>query len=174
MEFRFETYYNYESLTAMAKALRKVLRRRKSTVMRIFSILVFLVGAYLTISTGLKNGFSFSLRAILSYVALLLILATALWEDSINGFMAQKRVRPGTEEVIAVFGEDGYETSSEAEKYQWNYARPNYLAESKHFFTIIFDANHAQVFDKDEMTGGTQQEFRDFICEKTGLTIQRV
>ena len=174
MEFRFETYYNCESLTAMAKALRKVLRRKKSTVMRIFSIIVFLVGAYLTISRGLTDGFSFSLRAVLSYVALLLILITALWEDGINGFMANKRVRPGTEEVIAVFSDDGYETTTEVEKYHWNYARPKYLAETKHFFAIIFDENHAQVFDKDEMTGGTEQEFRDFICEKTGLTIQRV
>ena len=99
---------------------------------------------------------------------------TAIWEDGINGFMAKKRLRPGTEEVVAVFDDDGYETKTSAETFHWNYARPNYLAETKYYFVIIFDENHAQVFDKEEMTGGTEQEFRDFICAKTELAIQRV
>ena len=173
MEFQFETLYDHEALTAMARALRKMLRKRKSTIMRIFSLCVFAVGAY--ISTPLSGAeFQFTLRSILSYVALVLIFVTAVWEDAINGFMAKKRLRSGTEEVSASFNNDGYETKTEVECFNWNYARINYIAETKFYFVLIFDQNHAQVFDKEEMTGGTEEEFRNFICEKTGKTMQRV
>ena len=88
--------------------------------------------------------------------------------------MAKKRLRPGTEEVSAIFRDEGYETKTEAECFNWVYARINYLAETKYYFVLIFDQNHAQVFDKEEMSGGTEEEFRDFITTKTGKTIEKV
>jgi len=173
MEFRFETVYNHESLTAMARALRKVLRRKKSTIMRIFGLIVFAAGVY--ISTPLSGAaFKFEVRSLLSYIALILIFITSVWEDGINGFMAKKRLRPGTEEVLAIFDDEGYETKTEVENFRWVYQRINYLAETKYFFVLIFDQNHAQVFDKDELTGGTEDEFREFICKKTGKTMKSV
>ena len=39
------------------------------------------------------------------------------------------------------------------------------------FFVFIYSANHAQVYDKNSMSGGTAEEFCRFIEEKTGKKV---
>ena len=36
---------------------------------------------------------------------------------------------------------------------------------------FLFSKNHAQVYDKRKLTGGTPEEFRSFLQEKTRKTI---
>ena len=40
MEFKFETAYNQEAITIMAKALRKTVRRKRSRRSHIFGVIV--------------------------------------------------------------------------------------------------------------------------------------
>jgi len=174
MEFQFETLYDQEALTAMAKGLRKILRKRNSLIMRVFTLSVFVIG--LCLSTPLFGGpaFEFTVRSVLTYLALLLMLITTIWEDALNGFMAKKRVNPDAAEVTAIFTEENYTIRTALETHYWQYPRINYLAETKHYFVLIFDKNHAQVFDKDELNGGTEEEFRQFITNKTNKEFKRV
>ena len=48
------------------------------------------------------------------------------------------------------------------------------MAETKDYFVFLFSKNHAQVYDKRTLTGGTAEEFRAFMQEKTGKAIEIV
>ena len=173
MEFYFETYYDHAALTAMSRALRKIMRRRKNLIARIFAIAVFLFGVYVSSPLSGKE-FSTSPSALLSYMALLLLLTSVLCEDMINGFMAQKRYVDRAENIEAIFQDDHYEIRSDDGITSWQYHGIPHLAETKYFFVFVFNANHAQAFDKDGLSGATVEEFREFIQEKTGMNIIRV
>ena len=41
----------------------------------------------------------------------------------------------------------------------------------KKYFVFIYSANHAQVYDKSNISGGTAEEFCTFIEEKTGKNV---
>ena len=48
------------------------------------------------------------------------------------------------------------------------------LAESEDYLMFIFGKNHAQIYNKNSISGGTIEEFREFITAVTGKTIQRI
>lgn len=173
MEYCFETVYDQQTLTAMARALRKIKRRKHSIFMRVLGLLVVVMGLYLSTPLGGKE-FSFSARSLVSYAALLIILITLIWEDAINGYFARKRMLPGTAEADSVFTDEEYTTKTKAGVTHWNYQRIDSLAESRWFFIFIFNENHAQVYDKEYLTGGTEEEFRKFIEEKTGKKFKKI
>ena len=97
-----------------------------------------------------------------------------IWEDSINGYLARKRLLPGTEASTAVFGTDGYASASEFGKSEWGYDKIVAIAETKEYFVFVFSISHAQVYDKASLTGGTLEEFREFIQRKTEKEIAEV
>ena len=52
MEFKFETAYNQDALTAMAKALRKTIRKKRSRRSHIFGTIVIALALFLTLPFG--------------------------------------------------------------------------------------------------------------------------
>ncbi|MBO5365599.1 MAG: hypothetical protein J6A39_03130, partial [Peptococcaceae bacterium] len=54
MEFKFETAYNQEAITVMAKALRKTVRKKRSHRSHIFGVLVIILALLLTLPLGGK------------------------------------------------------------------------------------------------------------------------
>ena len=77
MQIQVETVYSLPVLTAMARALRKTLRRKKSRRTRIFSVVLMLI-ALLTIVLSLTTDPSFP--AIISMAVLTLaLLAVMIW-----------------------------------------------------------------------------------------------
>ena len=52
MEFRFETDYDQETLTAMARGLRKTVRRKRSRRTHIFAGIVLVIGLASTVLPG--------------------------------------------------------------------------------------------------------------------------
>ena len=81
---------------------------------------------------------------------------------------------PGTEKSKATFTEEGFHSETEVGKTEWNYDRILILAETKDYFIFVFSLSHAQVYDKNNLSGGTVQEFRQFICERTGKTMTTI
>ena len=45
------------------------------------------------------------------------------------------------------------------------------MVELPEYFVFLFDKNHAQIYTKAGMTGGSPEEFRAFLAEKTGKEI---
>lgn len=172
MEFNFETTYNQKALTAMAKGLRKTVRKKKSQRSHVFAWIVVILSVLLMLSR--EGGFVFNTKNLVSGVVIVAIVAVTIWEDALNGFIAGKRMLRGTLQNTAVFREDGYETTMEVGKSNWVYSTVQAVVETKEYFVLAFSANHAQVYDKSSIRGGTVEEFRAFIFEKTGKVLQNI
>ena len=102
MEFTTATDYDMKTLTAMAKALRKTVRKRKSRRAHIFGWIVVLLGTLLLLPPA-GSSFSISGKTLLTLAAVLAILLTFIFEDRLNGYFARKRLLPGTESAVSVF-----------------------------------------------------------------------
>ena len=169
MKFTFETQYNTKTMTIMAKALRKTIRKKHSRRSHIFGWIVTILGLFLVI----KN-FAFDFRTILTSIAILMIFGALLFEDRLNGYIAKKRSLPGTEKAVSVFSENGFISTTDIGKSEWNYDKIMLIAETADFFVFIFSANHAQLYDKRHLHGGTADDFRQFIERATGKQVQAI
>ena len=173
MEFAFDTVYEQKAVTAMARGLRKTIRKKHSRRSHIFGWLVIVLVLLLTLPLGggppVIEG-----RTIVSWAAGLLIFITLLFEDRINGWMACRRMMPGTDRAVSTFTQSGYCSETAAGKTEWHYDNIQCIAEDKDYFIFVFDKRYAQVYAKGAMTGGTVEEFRTFIARVTGKEVQRI
>jgi len=173
MEFRFETVCSQKAAAAMAKALRKTVRRKRSRRVHVFGWAAAALGLLLTLP--LDGGrFSVGPRTAVTWAAVLVMAAALLFEDSINGYMARRRMLAGTERVQTAFREDGYTAASEIGKTEFRYESASLVAETGDYFVFVFSQSHAQVYDKASLSGGTAEEFRGFIERKTGRSVVKV
>lgn len=171
MEFIFETVYNQKAVTAMARTLRKTLRRKRSLRSHIFGWIVIVAAVLLTLPFGNKD-FAPDLNTIITWLAALIILIAILFEDKINGYAARKRMLAGMDKATTVFNDESYITTTNIGKTEFSYDHNiDLLAETKDYFVFVFDKNHAQVYDKSALSGGAMDEFRRFITAKTGKEI---
>lgn len=169
MEFTFDTTYDQEALTAMARTLRKTVRKKRSRRSHIFGCIVFVLALILALSAS-----EFTFSTVITFLAALAIVVALLFEDQLNGYFAGKRALPGTEKATTVFTEENYTSSTAAGKTEWQYDNIGAIAETPAYFVFIFSSSHAQVYDKRSITGGTVDSFRNFLTEKTGKTIQSI
>lgn len=157
----------------MAKALRKTVRRKKNRRTRIFGWIAAALGMLISLLPG-EAGIMISFKTVITWLAVLIILAVLLFEDQLNGAVAVRRLPPGTAKAVVTFTAEGYESSTELGTSQFKYNNISMLAETPQYFVLEFGANHAQVYDKSSITGGTVENFRCFIEEVTGKHIQQV
>ena len=115
--------------------------------------------------------FSLDFRTIITSIAILAILIALLFEDRINGYVAKKRLLPGTEKAVAVFSESGFISTTDIGKSEWNYDKIMLIAETADFFVFVFSASHAQLYDKRHLQGGTVDDFRCFIEAATNKQV---
>lgn len=169
MEFTFQTQYNAKTMAVMAKALRKTIRKKHSRRSHIFGWIVTILGLLLVISN-----LALDFRTIVTSTAVLVILIVLLFEDRINGYVASKRLLPGTEHAAAVFSENGFFSTTDIGRSEWKYDTIMMIAETTDFFVFIFSASHAQLYDKKHLQGGTADEFRNFIETTTGKQVQPI
>ena len=170
MEFTIETQYNAKTMASMARALRKTIRKKHSRRSHIFGWTVVVLALLLLIS----HGFSFDFRTISTSIAVLVILTVFLFEDRINGYVAYKRLLPGTEKAVTVFSENSFISTTDIGKSEWTYDKMILIAETADFFVFIFSASHAQLYDKRNIQGGTADDFRRFIETATEKQVQAI
>jgi len=166
MEFKFETKYDQKAFTTMARTLRKTVRRKRSRKSHVFGWIVVTL-ALLLVFAG-EGGFVLNMKSVLTLAVAAIMILTLIWEDAINGYVALKRTLPGTDRSTCTFYEDGYISVTDMGKTEWSYEKPMMIAESGNYFVFIFSNSHAQLYDKRAISGGTVEEFRAFIEEKTG------
>ena len=173
MEFQFETDYNLETLTAMAKGLRKTVRRKRNRRTHIFAGIVLVIGL---VSTAVSIIFLEPLRArnFLVPLAMLCVIYASLQEDRLNGHVAKRNVLPGTEHAGCVFKEDGYTIITSVTESRFSYAQIRAVAELPRYLVLALSNNQAQAFDKESLSGGTIEEFRAFLADKTGKPVQQI
>lgn len=173
MEFIFETFYHQKALTVMARALRKTVRKKRSHRSHIFGWIVVISGILLSILSGDGN-FAINGRSIFTWLAIAVILIALICEDALNGYFARKRMLPGTEKAISVFTSGGFTSTTEIGKTEFHYDKILTLAETKEYFVFVFSMSHAQIYDKHSISGGSADEFREFIAAATGKVIERI
>lgn len=171
--FQFETAYNQEAITIMAKAIRKTARKKRSRRSHVFGLIVVILAILLTLPLGEKE-FVLDFRTILTWIVAAILLFTLIFEDRINGYIARKRMLPGLEKATVTFNAESYYSETEIGSSQFKYSTIMLLAETADYFVFVFSQNHAQVYDKKSMTGGTMEEFREFIKNATGKEIQAI
>ena len=126
MGIQFETDYNMETLTAMAKGLRKTVRRKRSRRVHIFAAVVLVLGI-LTILATVAGGEPLGASGV---VTLLVVILVSLFEDRLNAWFARKRLLPGTEHAVATFEEDGYVSATGVTESRFSYAQIVAVAET--------------------------------------------
>jgi len=81
---------------------------------------------------------------------------------------------PGLEKASVIFTEDGYRSETEIGSSEFKYSTVMLLAETADYLVFVFSQSHAQVYDKNSITGGTMEEFREFLKKVTGKEIQTI
>lgn len=173
MDLRFETNYDLGTLTAMAKGIRRTVRKKRSRRVHVFAVIVVLLGIFMLLAGRLSKE-PFTAQDAVTLIAVLGVLVTGLSEDRLNARAAKARLLPGTEHAITVFDEDGYTMTTSVTETRWQYAQILAIAETKRCFIFMLSKNHAQAVDKEGMQGGSAEAFRAFITEKTGKPVASI
>lgn len=162
MEYRFETIYDKKALTAMARALRKTIRKKRSKRAHIIGILAAFCGISLVVGDDI-----FGIRQIITLLAVAAIVIVLIFEDRLNGHIAHKRSLPGTERAVTVFFEDGYKSTTAIGETTFFYDAIYTIAEDPQYITFIFSTNHAQIYEKRTLQGGSLEDFIAFLSTRT-------
>ena len=173
MKYTFETLYNQEALTIMAKCLRKTVRRKKSKRSHIFGWIVVILAVMLSVVSDTES-FVVDFKKVITWTAVLAIMVSFVFEDRLNGYFARKRMLKGTEKSISTFDTEiatAFISETAIGKSEFSYDKVAQIAETERYFVFIFSENHAQVYDKVGISGGTVDEFREFISKVTNKTV---
>lgn len=175
MEFHFTTVYDRACMTAMAKALRKTVRRKHSRRTSVFgwALVLFVIALWLPIVTGRRSA---DFGDIVSFIAIIFV-SVVLWkEDSLNAFFAQKRMLPTSRRAEASFTDSGYRNVTDAAVTEWSYENIPLAAICDVGDYVVFALNKtfAQAYDKRTLTGGSIEDFYRFIEQKTGRHVVKI
>ena len=173
MTFEIHSNITNRSMTVAARAMRRVLRRKRSIIWAIFGWSVFFINALLLIPF---DGESFTLDAstMISLLVEVMLLSVLLFQDRFNGMIACKNTLAGTKDYHIAFGEESYTVVTAATTSTFRYELIDALAESRDYIILLMKKRYAQSLDKRTLTGGTVEEFNRFLEEKTGKTFRRV
>ena len=158
MTFEIHSDITNRSMTVAARAMRKVLRRKRSILWAIFGWSVFFINALLLIPFD-GEPFTLDASTVISLLAEVMLLSVLLFQDRFNGI---------------AFGEESYTVVTAATTSTFRYELIDALAESRDYIILLMKKRYAQSLDKRTLTGGTVEEFNRFLEEKTGKTFRRV
>ncbi len=173
MEFTVTTRYDGRAMAALARGLRKTVRKKQSRRAHVFGWIAFFSGLLLAFFSALDGSF-FTFRSLVTWFAVFLIFAALVWEDALNGRVAFRRIPPGLATSNTTFDEQGYHSVTEVGSSDFPYSNIVALAQTEGYFVFVFGKNHGQVYDKAGISGGTAEQFRRFIEDKTGLVFESV
>lgn len=169
MEYTCHTIYDQKALSAMARALRKTVRKTSTRRVRILGWAIFaLAGLMLVLSDGSL------VSKVLDGIAMVLILVVQVWGDAINGWVAKRRILPGAELCSTQFYTDYYASKAAGASTRWEYGSIVAVVESRDYFFFILGKNHAQAYQKSQLKGGTVDGFRSFLEQRTGKAVEQI
>ena len=175
MEFHFTTVYDRPCLNAMAKALRKTVRRKHGLRTSVFGwlLVAFVIVLWLPVVTGRRSA---DFGDWLSLFAAAMVAFVLLREDQLNAGLASKRMLPSSQKVESTFTEEGFRNVTEAAATDWKYetASPAAICDVGDYIVFALNKTLAQAYDKRTLTGGSIDEFYRFLEEKTGKTVQKI
>lgn len=154
----------------MARTLRKTIRRKKSIRSHIFGGVVVAAAVLLLAS----NGWPFAAKDWITAIVVLVMVVAMATEDQLNGWLAGRKMLPGTETSETVFTAEGYVTKNEAAETHWRHEQIKAAFETKDYFVFFLSDRHGQIYDKNGFIEGTPEEFCAFISEQTGKPVEYI
>ena len=147
--------------------------KSRSIVWAIYGWSVFFINTLLLIPF---DGEPFTLDAgtVISLLVEVMLLSALLFQDRINGMIACKNTLAGTKNYHIMFGEESYTVVTEVTTSTFRYELIDAMAESQDYMILLMKKRFAQPLDKRTLTGGTVEECKRFLEEKTGKTFRRV
>ena len=124
-------------MTVAARAMRRVLRRKRSIIWAIFGWTVFFINALLLIPFD-GEPFALDVRTVTSLLVEVMLLSVLLFQDRFNGMIARKNALAGTKEYHVAFGEDSYTVVTAATTSTFRYELIDALAESQDYIIVPF------------------------------------
>ncbi len=170
MEFVNQTVIGSKELAALSKGARKTMRRNRNRMVRTMAALVIALNVFFA-WVSLRAGDS---RWWLNGALALFLLVIVVWEDRLNGRFRAKHGLPDAREVTASFGPEGYTHVSKASDSRFTYDQIRMICETPEHFLFYLDRSLGQIYRKDGFTKGTAMAFREFIVQKTGLTVRNI
>lgn len=169
MEFTCHTTYNQKTLTAMARAVRKTVRAKRSRMIRCYAWII--IGLLLV---SLWLSWENVWQTIANCVVIAALLLINWKEDALNAFFAKRKVLPGTDAADTTFYPDHYLVKTAAAESKWHYDKILALAETQDYLVFVMGKNHALAMEKAALEGGSIPEFCRFLEEKSGRKIQNI
>ena len=173
MTFEIRSDITNRSMAIASRAMRRVLRRKRSSIWAIFGWSVFFINALLLIPFD-GEPFALDVRTVTSLLVEVMLLSVLLFQDRFNGMIACKNTLAGTKDYHIAFGEESYTVVTEVITSTFRYEMIDAMAESQDYMILLMKKRFAQPLDKRTLTGGTVEEFKRFLEEKTGKTFRRV
>ena len=173
MTFEIHSDITNRSMTIASRAMRKVLRRKRSILWVIFGWSVFFINALLLIPFD-GEPFALDASAVISLLVEVMLLSVLLFQDRFNGMIAHKNALAGTKEYHVAFGEESYTVVTAATTSTFRYELIDAMAESQDYIIFLMKKRYAQPLDKRTLTGGTVEEFKRFLEENTEKTFRHV
>ena len=173
MTFEIRSDITNRSMTIAARVMRKVLRRKRSILWAIFGWSVFFINALLLIPFD-GEPFALDASTVISLLVEVMLLSVLLFQDRFNGMIACKNTLAGTKDYHIAFGEESYTVVTEVTTSTFRYELIDAMAESQDYIIFLMKKRYAQPLDKRTLTGGTVEEFKRFLEEKTGKTFRHV
>ena len=173
MTFEIYSDITNRSMTIASRAMRKVLQRKSSILWAIFGWSVFFINTLLLIPFD-GEPFTLDASTVISLLVEVMLLSVLLFQDRLNGMIACKNTLAGTKEYYVVFGEESYTVVTEVATSTFRYELIDAMAESQDYIILLMKKRYVQPLDKRTLTGGTVEEFKRFLEEKTGKTFRRM
>ena len=150
MEFSCHTPYHQKVLTAMARAIRKTARIKRSRRVRLYAWII--IGLSL-VSHWLSCGSVWQMTANCVAVAALLLVS---WkEDALNSYFAKRKALPGTDAADTSFYPDHYLVKTAAAESRWHYDKILALAQTQDLLIFVMGKDHALAMEKASLDGGS-------------------
>lgn len=169
MEFTCHTAYDQKALTAMARAVRKTVRAKRSRWIHLYAWIII---GLLLISLWLSWGNTW--QTVFHCVVITALLLVHWKEDALDGYFAKRKALPGTSFADTTFYADYYLVKTAAAESKWQYGKILALAQTRDYLLLVMGMNHAMAIEKASLEGGSVPEFRHFIEQKSGRKIQNI
>lgn len=169
MNFTCHITYNQKAFTAMARAIRKTVRAKRSYMVRYHS---WIIVGMLAVSLWLSWGTLWQM--VLSCVVIALLMLVHWKEDAINGYFARRMALPRADTADIAFYPDYYLVKTPAVQFKGAYEGILAFAETRDYFLLVMGTDDALPIEKAMMESGSIAQFCCFIEEKCGHKLQNI
>lgn len=170
MRFRFETSYDWRGLTALNRVLRQTVRKRRGRTVTFFSWVAAALGLLLLVRRT-AAGEPWTARGTLSCAAVLILLAIPFAQDRIRGYFAWRNLPRDKARAVSAFGEKDWTFAAGGTVSRFSYGDILCSCETKGYFVLLLEGEDGRLCDQTSLTGGSPEEFREFLRRKTGRPV---